>query len=82
MPICLEAVASLGLKIFAMIRNSSANNLPPQEHFAFLLTPSSPQGTGRQLVMGPHLLESKSLPPLLLAIAAALKGIPNISYYP
>lgn len=58
-------VAALALRTLGMIRNPSAKGLLPQAQFAFPLTPSSPQGPERQLAMGPHLLEPKSLSPVL-----------------
>ena len=61
-------VALWGLESFAMIRSSSARNLPPQVHFVFPSTPSSPEGTTRHSTMDLHSLlepESFQLHPLL-----------------
>lgn len=61
-------MALLGLESFALIRSSSAGDLPPWVQFVFPSTPSSPEGTARQSTMALQSLlepESFQLHPLL-----------------
>lgn len=61
-------VALLGLESFALIRSSSAGDLPPRVQCVFPSIPSSPEGTARQSTMDLQSLlepESFQLHPLL-----------------